>query len=136
MTPDELAVIHAASFTMPRPWSRDEFANILAMPNTHLLHKPNGFAIIRIAGLEAELLTISVDPAHRRQRIAHRLMETSIAHAEANNVQEIFLEVAETNLAAINLYQTNGFSTRATRKDYYTGLDGQKISAIVMARVL
>ena len=133
MTPVELAAIHANSFITPRPWSSAEIAGILAAPNTHLFSAPHGFAITRIAGPEAELLTIAVDPARRRHRIGKTLMDMLIAHAKTAGVEEMFLEVAANNEAAQKLYQFCGFSTRATRKDYYTEPNGQKISAIVMA---
>ena len=136
MTPDELAAIHASSFITPRPWFSAEIADILAAPTTHLFTAPHGFAITRIAGPEAELLTIAVDPAHRRLRIGKTLMDTLITHAKSAGVEEMFLEVAANNEAAQKLYQFCGFTQRATRKDYYTEPNGQKISAIVMAMQL
>lgn len=136
MTSDKLAVIHANSFITPRPWSSAEIADILAAPNTHLFDVPNGFAISRIAGPEAELLTIAVDPTYRRNRIGKHLMETVISHAKSERVEEIFLEVSANNEPAQKLYQFCGFTSRATRKDYYTEPNGQKISAIVMAMSL
>ena len=136
MTPAELAAIHARSFITPRPWSEDEIADILSTPNTHLFIAPHGFAISRIAGPEAELLTIAVDPDHRRLRIGKSLIDMLIADAKSAGVEELFLEVAANNSPAQKLYQFCGFRTRATRKDYYSGPNGQKISAIVMALAL
>ena len=133
MTPADMAAIHRASFVAPRPWSMSELNDILAAPNTHLFEDPYGFAITRHAGPEAELLTIAVDPNQRRQRIARRLMDALISHAKHAGVEEIFLEVAETNEAAISLYKSSGFLVKATRKHYYTGPEGQKISAYIMA---
>ena len=135
MTPDELAEIHGASFTFaPRPWSADEIASILASPNTKLIELPQGFAIYRTAGPEAELLTIAVYPDSRRQGIASKLLHTLHKSAEKLGVEEVFLEVSEKNSGARALYEAHGYSSVAVRKDYYDGPNGQKIGALVMSR--
>ncbi len=134
MTPKELADIHQQSFVFPRPWSVAEITDLIDSPNVHLLVESGGFALIRIAGPEAELLTIAVDPAQRRQRIASRLMATLLETAKCHGVEEVFLEVAEGNTPAIALYETSGFTRRATRKGYYIGPNGQKINALIMVR--
>jgi [ribosomal protein S18]-alanine N-acetyltransferase len=136
MTPDELADIHRQSFVTPRPWSAAEISDLLESPNVYLLSEPGGFAMIRCAGPEAELLTIAVHPLQRRQRIAARLMDALLETAKIRGVKEMFLEVADGNDPAIALYNASGFSVRATRKSYYTGPDGQKINAIIMARTI
>lgn len=134
MTPLELADIHAASFTQPRPWSVDEFASLLASDHTRLLTSANGFALIQIAGPEAELLTIAVQPDARRSGQGRDLLTRALTSAKAANCEEIFLEVVEDNTAAIALYRTLGFADRAIRKDYYNGPNGTKSSAVIMHR--
>ena len=71
MTPEALAALHATSFTdTPRPWSAAEFAAVLALPGTLVASRPGGFALGRVAGPEAELLTLAVHPAARRRGLA------------------------------------------------------------------
>ena len=66
MTPEALAALHALAFTdTPRPWSAAEFAALLAEPSTLLVARTEGFALGRVAGPEAELLTLAV--ASRRR---------------------------------------------------------------------
>jgi ribosomal-protein-alanine N-acetyltransferase len=48
----------------------------------------------------------------------------------------MFLEVEETNAAAIRLYAREGFRTLSTRKGYYPKADGTAATALVMARDL
>ena len=129
----ELAEIHAASFSYaPRPWTAAEFESLLALSNVKLFQETGGFAIFRFAGPEAELLTIAVDPDHRRQGIAKRLMLTGHESAKLAGVEEIFLEVSQKNPAAKSLYEQFGYEVRAIRKDYYSGPNGQKINGLVM----
>jgi ribosomal-protein-alanine N-acetyltransferase len=134
MTPAEMAQIHAASFSQPRPWSETEFADLIAAPNCNVLTADQGFAIIRIAGPEAELLTIAVAPAARRSGIARHLLARAIDHAKVQNCEDMFLEVVANNQPAIALYTTSGFNQLAIRKDYYNGPKGAKSSALVMRR--
>ena len=98
MNVGELATIHGASFSFaPRPWSAAEFESLLISPNVKLFQQTGGFAIFRFAGPEAELLTIAVDPALRRQGIAKRLMLAGHDSAKSAGVEEIFLEVSQEN---------------------------------------
>ncbi|MEE9453177.1 MAG: ribosomal protein S18-alanine N-acetyltransferase [Paracoccaceae bacterium] len=137
MTPVELADIHHKSFEhAPRPWTIAEFQFLLSAPNTHLFHAPNGFAFIRVAGSEAELLTIAVHPDFRRQRIAQNLLKQLGNFARDRDISEIFLEVSAENEGARRLYDSCGYAVSGHRKGYYTEPGGKKIDAIVMRYVL
>src|SRR5579864_8958880 len=77
---DVLAAIHATSF--PEPWTADDFLMFLQQPG--LLgwiagtKMPEGFILMRRAVEEAEVLTLAVDPAYRRQGLARRLIEHAL----------------------------------------------------------
>lgn len=130
---DDLANIHRASFThAPRPWTAAEFESLLDSSNVKLFQDVGGFAIFRFAGPEAELLTIAVDPAFRRQGIAKRLLIAGHESAKSGGVEEIFLEVSDHNSAARPLYEQFGYEIRAIRENYYYGPNGQKINGLVM----
>ena len=65
-----------------------------------------GFLVSRAtAPGEREILNLAVDPAERRRGIARRLLEEELGRGEGS----WFLEVRESNTAAIRLYQTLGF---------------------------
>jgi ribosomal-protein-alanine N-acetyltransferase len=136
MTPERLAALHSASFTTPRPWTADEFRGLLTQKNIHLIPHTHGFALLSIAGPEAELLTIAVDPAQRRQGIARALMAKLETVCQSQNVEEVFLEVVENNAPACELYTRCGFVIKGARKDYYNGAKGAKVSAVVMAKII
>ncbi len=137
MTAGELAKIHSASFSYaPRPWSAEEFESLLASANNKLFSEAGGFAIFRFSGPEAELLTIAVDPAFRRQGIAKRLIISGQESAKSAGVQEIFLEVSTENPEAKSLYDQFGYEVLAIRENYFFGPNGQKINGLVMRCVL
>lgn len=75
-----------------------------------------GFLVSRPTGpAEREILNLAVDPSERRRGIARRLLETEFERAETS----WFLEVRESNAAAIALYQACGFRPTGRRENYY-----------------
>jgi ribosomal-protein-alanine acetyltransferase len=75
-----------------------------------------GFLVTRAtAPDEGEILNVAVEPTFRRSGIGWMLMETLLASAR----KAWFLEVRESNYAAINLYKTLGFSPTGRRENYY-----------------
>lgn len=136
MTPEALADLHARCFTMPRPWSRDEFADLLASPHVFLVSRPQGFALGRVIAGEAELLTIAVAPQARRTGLGHALMRDFEAKARTLAAQEVFLEVAETNTPARALYRAQGYAEAGYRKSYYQAPNGARIDALILRKTL
>lgn len=136
MTPADMAALHAACFTTPRPWSAVEIASLLDSPLTFALTEPNAFLMCRVVAGEAELLTLAVSPTNRRQGIAHRLMQAFLTECRARAADSVFLEVAEPNLPARSLYAAHGFTKSGIRRAYYHTPDGQAQDALVLARSL
>jgi ribosomal-protein-alanine N-acetyltransferase len=136
----ELARIHATGFY--RGWPEGEFASFLSEPGTPVYiacdakRRIAGFAVIRIAADEAELLTIAVDPKWRGKRIGQALLRAAFDDLLLSPARRMFLEVSEDNQAAIRLYQGQGFKTVSQRKGYYPKPDGSAATALVMARDL
>ncbi len=132
MTPANMAHIHAAAFTMPRPWGEAEMALRLAEPLSIILTESTGFVIGRVVAGEAEILTLAVDPAARRRGTGKALVLAFLHDAGRKGAQTVFLEVAETNAAAQALYDICGFKVRGSRKDYYRDAAGRGVAALVM----
>jgi ribosomal-protein-alanine N-acetyltransferase len=135
MTPKRCAEIHAACFTTPRPWSEAEFVDLLNSAPVFLCSRPEGFALGRIAGPEAELLTIAVTPEARGQGIGAGLLIEFETYAAKQGASDFFLEVAADNIAARALYAKAGYQQCGLRKDYYETPRGPRISALVLRRV-
>ncbi|WP_338721578.1 ribosomal protein S18-alanine N-acetyltransferase [Devosia sp. XK-2] len=136
----DLARIHGQSFY--RGWPTGEFVSFLedsaspAYIACDARRRIAGFALIRMAADEAELLTIAVDPRWRGRGVGRALMDAVLADLMLSPVRRLFLEVDEQNMPAIRLYEKLGFSTIATRKGYYPRPDGSAATALVMARDL
>jgi len=75
-----------------------------------------GFLVARqTAPGEREILNIAVAPAHRRLGVARRLLEAELEGSRGTR----FLEVRESNRAAVNFYESLGFLPSGRREGYY-----------------
>jgi ribosomal-protein-alanine N-acetyltransferase len=79
-----------------------------------------GFLVARIIGDEAEILNMAVDKLHRRDGIGTALLSAAISAAQAQNAKNIYLEVRESNSAAICFYRQHGFEKASERRGYYS----------------
>jgi len=137
---EALAKLHAAGFY--RGWPREDFASYLSEKATPAYvacdpkHKIAGFAMLRLTGDEAELLTIAVDPKRRGKGVGAALLRAAFDDLMMSPVKKMFLEVDEQNLPAIKLYRRFGFAEIGKRKGYYPKPDGSAATALVMARNL
>ena len=136
MLPAALAELHALCFTTPRPWQADEFAALLVTPGIFLVSHGHGFALGRIAGPEAELLTLAVHPEARNAGHGRRLLEDFLRKATNDGAEDVFLEVAENNAAAIALYLRSGFKKVAERAHYFRQQQGPALTAHIYKRVI
>jgi ribosomal-protein-alanine N-acetyltransferase len=155
VTPQALAALHAVCFSHPRPWSAAEFAGLLGSPGVILLTAPSSlpdgrssplrseerpagreersaFLLGRVVAGEAEVLTLAVAPAARRQGSAAALLARFLAAAAAAGAVRAVLEVAEDNAAARALYARAGFAEVGRRRSYA----GPGVDALVLARDL
>ncbi|OJY65684.1 MAG: ribosomal-protein-alanine acetyltransferase [Rhodospirillales bacterium 70-18] len=128
-----LAAIHAASFPPRERWGADAMALQLGLPGAFGLIDPaGGMVLARVAADEAEILTLAVAPALRRQGRARALLEAAAARAARAGAAALFLEVSAANAAARALYESCGFARVGLRTRYYS--DGA--DALVMRRPL
>jgi len=137
MTPEALAALHALAFTeAPRPWTALEFATLLEEPSTLVAARDRGFALGRVAGPEAELLTLAVHPEARRRGLGRALVDAFEEAAAARGAAEVLLEVAVTNAAARALYGGLGYVAVGRRPGYYRRAAAPPVDALVLRREL
>ncbi len=76
-----------------------------------------GFLVARqIAPNEREILNLAVDPGERRRGVGRALLEAEMKRGK----YQWFLEVRESNLEAVTLYQSAGFRVTGRRESYYS----------------
>lgn len=121
-------------------WDAALIGRLLALPGTFGLlaggEPPTGFALVRVAADEAEILSIGIVPDVRRRGLGARLLGALAAAAAARGATALFLEVAEDNAAARALYLSNGFAEVGRRPGYYRRAGGPAVAALVLRRGL
>jgi [ribosomal protein S18]-alanine N-acetyltransferase len=106
------------------PWSDASFRDALTSAWTFGLIAENGQGIIgyliaRDVARMGEILNLAVAPGHRRRGIGGALLEAGIEALRRREVDEIFLEVRESNRSAQALYLGHGFRAVGQRSAYY-----------------
>jgi ribosomal-protein-alanine N-acetyltransferase len=128
-----LEQIHALAFSADDAWDAEVFATQLDLPGMFgLIAEDQGFVLTRVAADEAEILTICVAPAARRQGAARKLLAGAEKIASAWGATSMFLEVSTYNYAAFDLYKNAGYERVGLRKRYYSdGSDGVILRKII-----
>ena len=130
------AQIHAA------PWTIGNFRDALAAGYAARVGERErrivAYGVLMLSPGEAQILNLSVVPDARREGIGRALLRRFVDDARWLNADQIFLEVRESNVAAIALYATEGFAPVARRLAYYPGAaaDAPREDALVMRREL
>ncbi|MHA3052228.1 ribosomal protein S18-alanine N-acetyltransferase [Acinetobacter sp. ANC 4640] len=118
------------------PWSAKQFQEALENYQSTVIElqgKVVGFCILQPVLDEANLLLMAIDPKMQGQGLGFELLSYSIEQLNNHPVQ-IFLEVRESNVAAIKLYEKSGFHQIDLRKNYYPLAGGGREHAIIMVK--
>jgi [ribosomal protein S18]-alanine N-acetyltransferase len=116
-TAEDLAAIAAIQAASPEAsaWNPADYLNYDRRVAV-IEGRVSGFLVSRaVADGEREILNVAVAPADRRRGIARALVENELSTGPG----VWFLEVRESNRAAINLYVSMGFEIAGTRPEYY-----------------
>ncbi|HKO03502.1 MAG TPA: ribosomal protein S18-alanine N-acetyltransferase [Candidatus Acidoferrales bacterium] len=78
-----------------------------------------GFVLARYAGGEMEILNLAVARDARRKGTGRALVRAAINQGAARGAARAFLEVRESNAAALAFYASLGFAPAGRRSGYY-----------------
>ncbi len=138
----KMADIHATCFTIPRPWTLQEFTNVQEKSNElcllqHVTQSTDsplcGFVVgQKLDEEQFELLTLAVTPHEQGKGHGFDLLKSFIARVKEKGGKSIFLEVAKNNTSALHLYKKAGFKRVGLRPAYYEVPNTPNIDAITM----
>ena len=94
------------------------------------------YGVLLFAPGEAQILNLTVAPEARRLGLGRTLLRRFLADARARGAAQCFLEVRESNVAAIELYAGEGFAPVARRIGYYPANGDAREDALVMRKSL
>lgn len=104
----------------PHTWAEQHFQAALLNQNLYLAEYQNqitAFAVWQRVLDEAELHLIVCDRSFQKMGMASALIQDFVVQHQ--EIKRLFLEVRESNQAARNLYQKQGFYITGRRKNYY-----------------
>jgi ribosomal-protein-alanine N-acetyltransferase len=119
------SVLRIEAQVYPRPWSLSLFMSELALRTSRayvVARVDNvvvGYAGMMLAGDDAHITTIAVDPEWHRYKIGTRLLLHLVREAVKREARHVTLEVRVTNHSAQALYRVFGFRPAGVRKNYY-----------------
>jgi ribosomal-protein-alanine N-acetyltransferase len=129
------AVLRIESQVYPRPWSLPLFMSELNLRTSRVYVAARidgvivGYAGLMVAGDEAHVTNIAVDPAWQRNKVGSRLLAHLFRATVAQGARHLTLEVRVSNVGAQTMYRRFGFEPAGIRKNYYAE---SKEDALVM----
>ena len=116
------------------PWSREDLENQIDSGTSHFLvadvdGRAVGYMGLQIFSGEGYVTNVAVLPEFRGQGIASAL----IARQMENDMKFITLEVRQSNLPVLKLYEKSGFERVGIRPNFYSNPDE---NAVIMTRYI
>lgn len=109
------------------PWSENTILESIASGTKFFTAVENG-KVLGYIGIscildEGYIANIAVFPDARRKGVGEKLINRIFALASDENLAFVSLEVRESNIPAISLYEKKGFKTEGRRKNFYKNPD-------------
>jgi ribosomal-protein-alanine N-acetyltransferase len=138
MTPEDLdAVMAIEQSAYSHPWSRGNFRDSLnPLFDAHCLWLEGellGYFLAMHGVEEMHLLNITVAPARQSQGWGHMMLDALSLLSRSQGAQWLWLEVRQSNVRALQVYERYGFKQVSIRKDYYPAGRQQREHAVVMS---
>lgn len=121
---EEVARIEQESFS--EPWSLNALKNTLGdekyrfycmVDNRHL--KTVGYVGVIVVCGEGEIVSVATDRELRGNGLGDSVLKEVMRREKERGTERLYLEVRESNIAAIRLYEKNGFVKDGVRKNFY-----------------
>ena len=119
---DQITQIEKECFSLP--WSKDSFEQELKNELAYYQCAEEEGTIMGYMGMwriidECHITNVAVLPEHRNKGVAYMLISKMVEICRCSEIENMTLEVRESNLPAINLYEKYGFVSVGKRPRYY-----------------
>ena len=118
------------------PWAKTIFEQTIKSTKYAVVienqQKIVGYGVVSYVVGEAELLNLCIDPTHQGKGQGAILLEHLVDNATELGNKDMYLEVRESNLSALHIYEKCGFNEIGRRKNYYPAKSGRE-DAVLMA---
>ncbi|HSP84260.1 MAG TPA: ribosomal protein S18-alanine N-acetyltransferase [Psychrobacter sp.] len=131
-----------AMVQLQEPWSYKTINDFLQQDSIKLMLMTDtnndevvGYCLYQVLFEQAEIFRIGTHPNYQRQGIASQIFARLNEELKNQQVEALLLEVRADNIAAIALYEQQGFTIIHSRKGYYqVGLQSA-IDALIMQHI-
>lgn len=118
----EVAKLEEKCFSSP--WSEKALAESLQNESSYFVCAKSGEKVAGYSGMyyicdEGYVFNIAVDENFRKMKIGTNLLKHLTDFSKSKNLKFLSLEVRQSNIAAINLYEKLGFKNLGIRKNFY-----------------
>ncbi len=135
---DEVELARLEALVEPTPWTAGDFLDVpkngwsceVMVDNDDTIQ---AWAVVMPVLDEAELLTIGVRPDDQGKGYGRAMLNHMLICMQNDNCTRCHLEVRESNVRAIRLYESSDFARVGLRKNYYRTAEGRE-HAVLMTR--
>jgi ribosomal-protein-alanine N-acetyltransferase len=141
---EAVAAIEAieAMVQLQEPWNYKTINDFLQQDSIKLMLMTDtnndevvGYCLYQVLFEQAEIFRIGTHPNYQRQGIASQIFARLNEELKNQQVEALLLEVRADNIAAIALYEQQGFTIIHSRKGYYQVGFQSAIDALIMQRI-
>ncbi len=120
------------------PWSAQKFLScfgddLYLLAGLYVRTKLAGYAVLMVNSPDAELHNLAISKTGQNSGFATLFLTYLIDQCVRMSIENLFLEVRESNTAAINAYKKSGFIQVGLRQRYYQ-TDAGSESALILKR--
>ncbi|NVK27955.1 ribosomal-protein-alanine N-acetyltransferase [Marinomonas sp. CT5] len=140
---DLLFLIQLDALSNPYPWGEGLLEEALQTRQNWVVELGDatqksivGWLTASVVLDQSELELIVIDSSVRRQGLARQLMIAWLNASKQQGVNELLLEVRESNVGAIALYESLGFTQVGCRKNYYQTEQGFEAACLFTLSIL
>ena len=125
--------------TYSHPWTEKVFKGCIAGPSEcWVVCEQNaiiGHLVISSVVDEGHILNLCIGRDWQGKGLAHKVLVFAIQRLRDCHANTVFLEVRASNLKALSLYASHGFTKIGLRKNYYP-LGSAREDAVIMSKTL
>lgn len=130
-------VLAIEELVYPFPWTLGIFQDCLRVGYCCWLLELDqvvlGYGVMSVVIDESHILNLCIHPDWQSRGLGRKLIQRLFTIARQHAAETAFLEVRESNRAALSLYQRLGFVEIGRRRDYYPSIGNGREDALVMS---
>ena len=119
------ALVEIENESFSTPFKEKDFSDMLESDISDVIVIKLGDTVVGYVSFtviidECQIINFATKSEYRRQRIGKKIMDALLEHCKKHGVAKVFLEVRESNIPAISLYEKYGFFKVGVSKGHFS----------------